>query len=220
MNYRVKRGDQEFGPYSLADLQQYVQTGQVLATDLAMSEGMSDWVPVSQILGDIPVPATPLSGSFTGTDADAALAQRIVALPPNLHWGWLLLLDLLTRSLFNIIWIFIQANWARKLSNKNTAMVLTAMYPAGVISGGLLSGIGKATQETFLSGFGLILIVAGLFCLILAAFEIKGAMEEYYTSVENIGLLMSGVMTFFFSVIYIQYHINRIARWKKTGELR
>lgn len=218
MNYRVKRGDQEFGPYSLADIQQYVQTGQVLATDLAMSEGMSDWVPVSQILGDIPVPATPQPGTLAGTDPNAA--QHFVKLPPNLHWGWLLLLNLLTRSLFSIIWTFIQANWARKLSGKNNAMVLTAMYPAGVISGAIMSGIGKATQETFLSGFGLILIVAGLFCLILAAFEIKGAMEEYYTSVENIGLSMSGAMTFFFSVIYIQYHINRIARWKKTGELR
>lgn len=27
-------------------------------------------------------------------------------------------------------------------------------------------------------------------------------------------------MTFFFSAVYLQYHINRIARWKKTGELQ
>jgi hypothetical protein len=44
-------------------------------------------------------------------------------------------------------------------------------------------------------------------------------MEEYYNSTENIGLSLSGVMTFFFSAVYLQYHINRIARWKKTGEL-
>jgi len=28
------------------------------------------------------------------------------------------------------------------------------------------------------------------------------------------------VMTFFFSTVYIQYHINSIARWKKTGILK
>jgi hypothetical protein len=44
-------------------------------------------------------------------------------------------------------------------------------------------------------------------------------MEEYYNSRENIALTLSGVMTFFFSSIYLQYHVNRIARWKKTGIL-
>jgi hypothetical protein len=44
-------------------------------------------------------------------------------------------------------------------------------------------------------------------------------MEEYYTSTENIGLTLSSPMTFFFSTLYIQYHINRLARWKKTGVL-
>ncbi len=44
-------------------------------------------------------------------------------------------------------------------------------------------------------------------------------MEEYYNSTENNYLQMSGVMTFFFSTVYIQYQINSIARWKKTGSL-
>ena len=60
MNYRIKRGDEEFGPYSLADLQHHVQTGHVSPQDLAQSEGMNDWVPVAQVLGDIPVP-TPMT---------------------------------------------------------------------------------------------------------------------------------------------------------------
>ena len=51
-------------------------------------------------------------------------------------------------------------------------------------------------------------------------FSIKAAMEEYYNSTENIGLQMSGAMTFFFSTVYLQYHINSIARWKKTGVLK
>jgi hypothetical protein len=45
-------------------------------------------------------------------------------------------------------------------------------------------------------------------------------MEEYYNSTENIGLQLSGAMTFFFSTVNLQHHINRIARWKKTGVLK
>ena len=44
MEYFVKRGEQRFGPYSLSDLQMYVQTGNVLVADLAQSEGMTEWV--------------------------------------------------------------------------------------------------------------------------------------------------------------------------------
>jgi hypothetical protein len=219
MNYRIKRGDQEFGPYSLSDLQRYLQTGHVLAGDLAQSEGMSEWIPVSQILGDIPIPLTPQPGVYAGTDPNAAFAQQIVPLPPNMHWGWLLLLNFCTRSYFNIIWAFIQANWARKLSGKNNGMVLIAMYPAGLISGAVIIALGKLQGADLLTGLGGILLIAGCICLIVGSFKIRDAMEEYYNSVENIGLSLSGGMTFFFNVIYFQYHINRIARWKKTGEL-
>jgi hypothetical protein len=44
-------------------------------------------------------------------------------------------------------------------------------------------------------------------------------MEEYDNSRENIALTLRGVMTFFFSVIYLQYRVNRIAKWKKTSVL-
>ena len=58
MNYLIKRGDEQFGPYSLSDIQKYVQSGNIGMGDLAQSEGMSEWVPVSQVLGNIPVPVT------------------------------------------------------------------------------------------------------------------------------------------------------------------
>ena len=57
MEYFVKRGDQRFGPYSLSDLQHYVHSGDVTLEDFAQSEGMADWVTVSQVLGNIPAMA-------------------------------------------------------------------------------------------------------------------------------------------------------------------
>ena len=219
MSYRIKRGEQEFGPYSLADLQRYVQTGYISVQDLAQSEGISEWIPVSQVLGDMPIPATPQPGAYTGLSNDAAMAQQIVPLPPNLHWGWVLFLNVITRSLFNLIWAIVQANWARKLSGKNTAMVLIVMYPAGIITGALVVGIGAGANLPAIAGFGAVLLFVGVICLIIGTFQIRSAMEDYYNSVENIGLTLGPVMTFFFGVIYLQYHINRIARWKRTGQL-
>jgi len=209
MEYFVKRGEQRFGPYTLSDLQRYVQSGNVLSSDLAQSEGMNDWVPVSQVLGNIPVAPASADGS-----AVAILEPQLVALPPNLHWSIVLILGVVTRQLFNLIWALIQGNWARQLSGDNKPLVLVAMYPAGMVAGILTMVIYKQA-----AGIGGLFILAGAIVYLVGVFSIKAAMEEYYNSTENIGLTLSGPMTFFFSTIYIQYHINRLARWKKTGVL-
>lgn len=208
MEYFVKRGEQQFGPYSLTDLQQYVHSGNVATEDLAQSEGMQEWIPVKQILGNIPAPVQVIT-----TAATPLQEPRLVALPPNLHWLIVLILGILTRQLFNLAWAMIQANWARKLCGDNKPMVLVAMYPAGMIAGILTMALYPR------AALGGLLILAGGIVYLFGMFSIKAAMEEYYNSVEKIGLQLSGVMTFFFSTVYIQYHINSIARWKKTGSL-
>ena len=72
MNYFIKRDDKEYGPYSLADLQKYVASGNVLLTDLCRSEGLMDWVPVSQVIGNIPVSvAATQPAAMTSADPDA-----------------------------------------------------------------------------------------------------------------------------------------------------
>jgi hypothetical protein len=197
-----------------------MQTGHVVASDLVYSDGMTEWVPVSQVLGNIPIPGTATAGLET-------VPVPTVPLPPNLPWPVLLVCYLSyvpipffkLISFLPVIWAFFQANWARKLSGKNTALVLVSMNLAGLFSGAFLAGIGAVVHTAGLAAFGGLLILAGAICLIAAAFSITGAMEEYYNTVENIGLNLSGAMTFFFNVIYIQYHVNRIARMKQSGEI-
>jgi GYF domain 2 len=211
MDYLVRRGEDQFGPYTLAELQEYAQSGRVLSTDLAKSEGLADWVPVSQILGNIPAPvAVPVNTAI-------APPEPTVPLPPNLHWSLVLILGLFTRQLFNIAWAFVLANWARKLSGTNKAMVYVAMYPAGVLSGMIAFAVGASMNRNELLVLGGALFFAGLIFYILGVFKIRDAMEDYYNSRERFGLVLSGAMTFFFSTVYLQYHVNRIARWKKTG---
>jgi len=80
-------------------------------------------------------------------------------------------------------------------------------------------GVGGATHRDIVTGIGGILFVAGLIFYIIGIFKIRDAMLEYYNSREKIGLELTGAMTFFFSTVYLQYHVNEIARWKKTGVL-
>ena len=207
MEYFEKRGDERFGPYSLSDLQHYVQSGNVTLEDFTQSEGMADWVPVSQVLGNIPAMA------FAGGGTAFAITPEVqlVPLPPNLHWSIVLILGLITRQLFNLIWALLQGNWARNLSGDNKPLVLVAMYPAGMVAG-------LITVMLFhFTALGGLFIIAGAIIYLVGMFSIKAAMEEYYNSTENIGLQLSSVMTFFFSTVYIQNRINAIARWKKTG---
>src|SRR5579872_1135049 len=135
MNYFIKRDLQEYGPYSLGDLQRYVQQGNIALTDLGRSDGMSDWIPVSQIIGNVgvPAPASPYSapafgavgsapygapanpygaqtpyGGAPGPYGGAPQQLPIGSLypPPSLHWALVLLFSILSCWLFLPIWAF------------------------------------------------------------------------------------------------------------------
>src|SRR5690242_2273842 len=123
MKYFIRRELNEYGPYTLADIQRYVVQGNILPSDLTRSEGMDEWVPVSQVIGNIPLAApafpagqgtgtvyaggTVYSGPSAGYGVAPAMAPAVGVDPPGLHWGWVLGLGILTRSLFTIIWGFV-----------------------------------------------------------------------------------------------------------------
>lgn len=59
MNYFISRAGQQYGPYSLDEVQRYVASGNILVSDLARSEAMEHWAPVSQVVGNIPTQPVP-----------------------------------------------------------------------------------------------------------------------------------------------------------------
>lgn len=68
MHYQISRNGQEYGPYTLEDLQRYLSSGNVLPTDLTKSETMTEWIPVSQLLSGTvpPAAAAPISDPSSG----------------------------------------------------------------------------------------------------------------------------------------------------------
>ena len=227
MKYYIQRGANEYGPYTLADLQRYVAQGNILLGDLTRSEGMTDWVPVAQVIGNIPipVPATAgqgVGGNFAGSSAYGASAAPAMAagpVPPDFHWALVLLITVLTCGIFNSVWIIVEAAWIRKIKPESKSLLLVVLGIASIYGIQLVSGFIAAMNNSEPNPLTGLLVLAGAIVLLIGNFVMRSDLEDYYNSVEPINLRLSGVMTFFFSVFYFQYHFSRIAKWKKTGVL-
>ena len=71
MQVHVDRGGERYGPYSLEDVNTYLENGTLLPTDQAWQDGMPDWMPITQIPGVTapggaaapPPPPAPAAGS-------------------------------------------------------------------------------------------------------------------------------------------------------------
>jgi hypothetical protein len=227
MLYHVSRNGQNYGPYTLEDLQKYVSSGNVLPTDLAKSDEMPDWVPVSQVLGMAmpPVAPAPLS-PFGAPSSDYAQTAGLYPDPPNLHWALVLLIGVFTCGIFTIVWIFVQAAWVRKVDPNSKAMllyiiafVLDAFNIVAQFSmkASQLAGSGGAGLG---AGFSLLVSLAVVVLIIVANFSMRDSIEAHYNGPEPIGLSLSGVMTFFFSIYYFQYHFTRINEMKRATQFR
>jgi hypothetical protein len=210
MNYFITRDGQQYGPYTLADLQRYVASGEILVTDLARSEGMSEPLPVSQIIGTIPVPQAQISAS-------PVINAAIYPDPPNLHWGLVLLFSILSCGLFSAVWNLVQAAWMKKVAPQSTALYY---YIASlcVLAATFLIGVEAAYTHSSSSTVGAVNLVYYIL-LLIGRFSLRSSLEQHYNSVEPMGLSLSGVMTFFFGDIYFQYHFNDIMRRKYAGRL-
>jgi hypothetical protein len=158
--------------------------------------------------------------------------------PPSLHWALLLVIGIFF-GLFITIWAFIQAGWVKSIDPASKAtrdLIIAICFPiVGVvfligflIVSGVATGLASSMDHpsvaligSLVSGFGIFMLMCfgSLIFHLKAFFGMKNSIERYYNTVEPISLRLSGVMTFFFNVIYFQYHFTRIAEWKRTGVL-
>jgi hypothetical protein len=211
MNYFISRDGQQYGPYTLADLQRYVASGDILTSDLATSEGMTTPVPVGQIIGNIaaPIPYPANAGPIP--------AATIWPTPPNLHWGLVLLFSVVSCGIFSIVWDLVQSAWMKKIEPASqslyyyigAAILLLCFYSSSFIAGMTRSG----------NSFGGLIELAYVVLLLIGRFKLRTSLERHYNIDEPMGLALSGVMTFFFGCIYFQYHLNDIMKRKTIDQL-
>ncbi len=239
MHYQISRNGQQYGPYTLEDIQRYVASGNVLPTDMAKSEEMTDWVPVSQLLTPSPVatPSDPFGNPSYANPAPtpvygqpAAPVQTVQAFPnqdpPNLHWGLLLLFCFLTCSLFMWVWNLIVAAWLKRVLPNATSLfyylgaaVLLFLQIAVSVPSSMHHAMSPGIHTSYNPVAGLIGLCVWVVRLI-ARYSQRASLEEYFNGPDPVGLRLDPVMTFFFGGIYFQYHINRIMEMKQAARFR
>jgi hypothetical protein len=229
MKYYIKRDLNEYGPYTLADVQRYTAQGNILMTDLARSEGLTEWVPVSQVLGNIPVPvpspampgaAGTVYGGTPGYGVAATPAMTAGPAPPDFHWALVLLIGIVTCGLFLWAWLIVEAVWIRKIRPQSNGLLFVILSLACSLTGSITNAVWRTADHLGYNPISSLLSLACIVLFIVGAFTMRSDLEDYYNATENIGLSLSGIMTFFFPVFYFQHHFSRIAQWKKTGVLQ
>ena len=150
-----------------------------------------------------------------------ALPNGACPMPPQMHWAVVLILSWITFGLAGLIWAFKQAGFVKKIdpSSKATMMLVASLGFMALQVVFYVMMMKSPSSAAGLSAFVMLLNVAIVVVMLMAVFGMRKSIVRYYNTVEPIQLQLSGVMTFFFSVLYFQYHFSRIVQWKKTGRL-
>ncbi len=234
MHYQISRNGQQYGPYTLEDIQRYVTSGNILLTDMAKNDEMPDWVPVSQLIAPTqiaPPPATFSTPSYTNPEVTPTYGQPVMPGAayqdaPNLHWGLVVLFTFLTCGLFMIIWNLVISAWLKRVQPNSNALFLylgvVAVACVSFVSGGIASAhtVFHPGEPPSLAMFGpfLGLRISIGFVLwvvrLIARYSERASLEEHFNTVEPMGLQLNPVMTFFFGGVYFQSQLNRINAMK------
>jgi hypothetical protein len=234
MDIHVNRNGSSFGPYEEGEARSLYARGNIAATDLVWHDGMTEWQTAAQLFGERAVPAVappivppqpiPMNQAPPVPGYAAPASSHIAshaggpgqAQPPKLHWALVFLFSVITVGLFAVVWMFVQAAWVRKIDSRSNA----TNYLIGYIVVAVVGFLMDSSDSSAVRGFGGLLQLSSYVFFYCAYYSMRRSMLDYYTKVEPINLELSGAMVFFFSLLYLQSHMTRIAEWKQTGSLR
>jgi mono/diheme cytochrome c family protein len=81
MQIFINRDGQQFGPFTLDQVNQALATGQLLPTDLAFFEGLQQWTPLTQIQGVVVLGAAPMAAPVPVQPEVAAVNPTMATAP-------------------------------------------------------------------------------------------------------------------------------------------
>ncbi|MET3177193.1 UNVERIFIED_ORG: hypothetical protein ABIC43_000332 [Variovorax guangxiensis] len=235
MDIHVNRNGQAFGPYEESEARALYARGNIAVTDLVWRNGMAEWQTALQMFGERatqpgappmvsppPVPPQQVSPVPGYAAPPSSYGQQTVVpqqdLPPKLHWALVLLFTVLTFGIFAVVWQFFQSMWVRRSIDPQSNATL---YLIGSVALAIVGSVLEAASVlSNAPGLDLLLQVLSYVLFFCGYYSMRRSMIDHYNNVESIGLTLSGVMTFFFSMLYLQYHMTRIAKWKQTGEIK
>lgn len=214
MTYRIARNGQTFGPYTEAEVRQYLQSGNILLSDLAQIEGTIDWVPVMELF--------PLAEAAQARPPMPAQSGSLALFPdpPDLPWWLALIFGLFTGGLFFIAWDIVQAAWLKRVQPASNALALyialAVVYlmrlPANweTLNYNLLGGPPVGQHH----GFLMFLVWLGLF--IASRTVVRRDLLLHFNGPEPIGLQLNAFLVYLLGGVYLQFHFNRINELKRA----
>lgn len=210
MTYRVARGGEVYGPYSVLEMERHLGTGHVVGTDLAQADGMEEWLPVETLF-----PTAPGRGRVGAAGVPALFPD-----PPDLHWAVVLLLGIVTFNLFSVGWDLYEAVWMRRVDRGSVAVWLYGAsaiafvwkIPTTVQNILYNVGVGDAVNQSHPVLFAL--VSAGL--AIAARMVFRAELLRHFNEREPLGLRLNWFLALLFGGIYFQYHFNRINELKRA----
>ena len=205
MEFLIARHGKTYGPYSEAEVRAHLASGHVVPSDLTRSSAMQEWLPVSQLFATTP-----------------HIARRTFPNPPNLPWWLALLLNIVTCTIFFVIWDLVEAAWMHRVRPQSRALLYysaaTVLFiinmPASYHS--LMHSVfdGPAYDAPYATA----LAILGFGVRLVARFSLRRSLLAHFNSTEPIGLRLNWIMTLFFGGLYFQYHFNRINQTKRALE--
>jgi hypothetical protein len=115
MEYRIARDGQTYGPYTEAELREYLASGNLVETDLARTETMDKWLPLRKVL---PKQKKPKRGALN----PAGLRPNIPA-PPDMPWWMALALTFVTGFAFSVAWNIFEAVWLYRADKNRRPLI-------------------------------------------------------------------------------------------------
>ncbi len=210
MTYRIARGGQTFGPYTDAEIRQYITSGNIGMSDMAMAEGSGEWVLVQHLFPLTTIPVPP---------AMAPIPRPPVLYPdpPDFPWWGALLLGCVTGGLFFVVWDIVEASWLRRIEKKSAAFLLYIGVAASYLF--KLPGIWSTMDYNMFGGpnlhhhdgIGALAIMLG----IVARFIFRRELLDHFNTREGIPLRLNGFWTLILGGVYFQFHFNRINQLKR-----
>jgi hypothetical protein len=144
-------------------------------------------------------------------------------MPPEMHFAVVLILTWITFGLGGLVWTFRQALFVKKIDPASKCVLLLVVSLLGMLAQIVvyigMSSASSVSEAQMALGVIMLLNLVILVPVLAAVFSMRRSLVNYYNTVEPMGLQLSGVMTFFFSILYFQYHLSHIAQWKRTGRL-
>jgi preprotein translocase subunit SecY len=135
---------------------------------------------------------------------------RAVPDPPRLHWGWVLLLWMITFGIFGSVWLIVQANWVRKVGGHSRtlpwAIVYASILPVLFLFAIFLGVLGVLLHLQNVQAIVAMAAnwsrIAMLLLWILTVYMLGNELNE-----DPIDIPLNNVMIFFFGPVYFQYHL-------------